>query len=64
LNKRHLHGRYKFLTVSIPKRLRNGRFASEKSVRRVSEAKNPCGGFRFQQIRWDFKKALETSYNL
>jgi hypothetical protein len=28
------HNRYKFVTVSFPKRFRNGRFTSETAVRR------------------------------
>jgi hypothetical protein len=31
------HGRYKFVTVSLPKRFRNGRFASETAVRRFQK---------------------------
>jgi hypothetical protein len=27
------HNRYKFVTVSLPKRMRDGRFASETAVR-------------------------------
>jgi hypothetical protein len=32
-----LYGRYKFVTVSLPKRLRNGRFTSETAVRRFQK---------------------------
>jgi hypothetical protein len=42
------HSRYKFLTFSLPKRLRNGRFASESAVR-------PCAGFRSETATWTQK---------
>jgi hypothetical protein len=31
------YNRYKFVTVSVPKRLRNGRFASETAVRQFQK---------------------------
>jgi hypothetical protein len=53
-----LHGLYKYLTASLPKRLRNGRSTSEIAVQ--------YGGFRsetatwiqvVQKTRWNFYKA-------
>jgi hypothetical protein len=52
------YGRYKFLTVSLPKRLHNGRFTSETAVR------------RFQKLNRNLdpevikKKSVETSRKL
>jgi hypothetical protein len=35
----YLYSRYKSITVPIPKRFRNGRFASQTALRRYQEAK-------------------------
>jgi hypothetical protein len=35
----HINSRHTFLTVSIPKRLRDGSFASETAVRRFQNQK-------------------------
>jgi hypothetical protein len=43
------YGRYKFVTVSLPKRFRNGRFTSETATWIQKYLKN----------RWDFQKALD-----
>jgi hypothetical protein len=45
------YNRYKFVAVSIPKRLRNGRFNFETAVRRAA-----CGGFRSEIATWIQKR--------
>jgi hypothetical protein len=51
------YNRYKFVTVSLPKRFRNGRFTSETAVRR----------FEIETATWIqkwFKKSVGTSRKL
>jgi hypothetical protein len=45
------YSRYKFVTVLLPKRFRNGRFDSETAtwIQKF-----------FKKIRWGFEKALDT----
>jgi hypothetical protein len=46
--------RYKFVAVSPPKRLRNGRFASETAVRRFQKRNGQLNPEALKKISWDF----------
>jgi hypothetical protein len=48
------HGRYKFVTVSLPKRLRNGRFNSEAAVRRFQKRNGHLNPEALKKTRWNF----------
>jgi hypothetical protein len=51
----HIFNRYKFVTASLPKRLRNGRFASETAVRRFQKRNRHLGHPEaLKKIRWGF----------
>jgi hypothetical protein len=46
------HNRYKFVTVPIPKRLRNGRFTSETAARRFQKRNHHLDQEVLKKIRW------------
>ena len=46
------YNRYKFVTVSLPKRLRNGRFNSETAVRRFQKRNRHLDPEALLKIRW------------
>jgi hypothetical protein len=48
------YGRYKVVTVSRPKRLRNGRFTSESAVWRFQKQNRHLNQEVVKNIRWDF----------
>jgi hypothetical protein len=50
----HVYSRYKFITVSLPKRLRDGHFASETAVRRLQKRNGFLDPEVVKKIRWDF----------
>jgi hypothetical protein len=48
------HKRKKIVTVSLPKRFRNGRFTSETAVRRFQKRNGHLDPDALKQIRWNF----------
>jgi hypothetical protein len=48
------YGRYKFVTVSLLKRFRNGRFTSETAVRRFQKLNRHLDPEVLKKIRWNF----------
>jgi hypothetical protein len=48
------YNRYKFVTVLLPKRLRNGRFTSETAVRRLQKRNGYLDPEVVKKIRWGF----------
>jgi hypothetical protein len=52
------YSRYKFVTVPLPKRFRNGRFTSETAVRRFQKLNRHLDPEVVLKTRWDFQKAL------
>jgi hypothetical protein len=48
------YSRYKFVTVSLPKRFRNGRFTSKTAVRRFQKLNRHLDPEALLKIRWDF----------
>jgi hypothetical protein len=48
------HNRYEFVTVSLPKRPRNGRFISETAVRRFQKRNGHLDPEVLKKARWDF----------
>jgi hypothetical protein len=48
------HSRYKFVTVSFPKRFRNGRFTPETAVRRFQKLNRHLDPEVLLKIRWGF----------
>jgi hypothetical protein len=48
------YNRYKFVTVSLPKRFRNGRFTSETAVRRFQNFNGHLDPEVVKNIRWNF----------
>jgi hypothetical protein len=48
------YSRYKFTTVSLPKRFRNGRFASETTVRRFQKRNRHLDPEALLKTRWGF----------
>jgi hypothetical protein len=54
-----LYNRYKFVTVSLPKRFRNDRFTSETAARRFQKRNYHLDSEVAKKIRWDFQKALD-----
>jgi hypothetical protein len=48
------HNRYKFVTASLPKRLRNGRFTSETAVRRFQKRNGYLDPEVVKTVRWNF----------
>jgi hypothetical protein len=54
------YSRYEFLTVSILKRFRNGRFTSQTPLRRFKKWNRHLNPEVLKKIRWDFYEALDT----
>jgi hypothetical protein len=48
------HSRYKFVTVSLPKRFRNGRFTSKTAVRQFQKRNRHLDPEVLKKIRWAF----------
>jgi hypothetical protein len=48
------HNRYKFVTVSLPERLRNGHFTSATAVRRFQKRNDHLNPEVVKKIRWNF----------
>jgi hypothetical protein len=54
------YSRYKFVTVLLPKRFRNGRFTSGTAVRRFQKLNRHLDPEVVLKIRWNFQKALDV----
>jgi hypothetical protein len=54
------YSRYKFVTVSLPKRFRNGRFNSETAMRRFQKRNGHLDPKALKKIRWGFYKAPDV----
>ena len=57
------YNRYKFVTVSPPKRLRNGRYTSETVVRRFQKRNGHLDPDVVKKLRWTLELLESSRYN-